>query len=154
MEQLTDQNEYIIISAGKKDCLILNANGFPSVAFRSENHYLKKEQFQLLKTKGKQIFCCFDNDKSGRKFASQLKDNYGIENLKLPNNYNDVADYFLENNANDFTSILTEVQEISERNNRNTHTVYDEIEEYDSWFLGSHSLFLWFIRIVRFGIAG
>lgn len=131
-EQLAPQNDFIIISAGKKDCLILNANGFPAVAFRSENHYLKKEQFQLLKTKGKQLFCCYDNDKSGRKFASQLKENYGIESLRLPKEYNDVADYFIENNAHDFTSILTEVQEISSRNTKDVYTVFDEIEAYIS----------------------
>ncbi len=109
LSQLHNENQFVIIVAGKKDCIILNAKGFPSISFRSENHYITKEQIQQIKQKTKQIFICYDNDIAGINFTKQILERFPeINSINLPGNFNDVADFFLKKNKEDFTKLINQ----------------------------------------------
>lgn len=109
---LTSKVSRLIITAGKKDCLILNANGFNAVTFRSENHYITNEQIQQLKAKSQQLFICYDNDEAGLKAQSKYVKKYNLTPIFLPKEFNDIADYFELYTKNDFTKILNEATEV------------------------------------------
>jgi len=106
LKQLPKETENIIISAGKKDCIILNANGFPSVCFRSENHNPTESQISHLKGLSRELFICYDNDPAGREATHKIALKHGITPIYLPREYNDVADFFMENTSDSFKSIL------------------------------------------------
>ena len=135
--QLANNLEYLIVSAGKKDCLILNANGFPAVTFRSENHYITKEQNKALLKKAKQIFICYDNDIAGINKAKQFQELYGFTPIPLPSKINDIADYFIENTKINFQEIInnvlnfqTPVKVKEKKNNNEAHTIFHVVENY------------------------
>lgn len=109
LEQLKSYSklDYIIISAGKKDCLILNSNEFPSVTFRSENHFLTEKQASILKEMSENIFVCYDNDLPGINASKLLVEKHGFVDVPLTDsNINDIADFFQEKSAMDFQKIL------------------------------------------------
>ena len=106
LEQLPKKPKNLIICAGKKDCLILNANGFPAITFRSENHFITENQIKVLKEKSKNIFICYDNDLPGINASKQLQEKYKLFNIALPSDINDIADYFFKFNKVDFLRIL------------------------------------------------
>ncbi|MEO9513230.1 MAG: VapE domain-containing protein [Flavobacteriaceae bacterium] len=133
LEQIPDQCDHIIIAAGKKDCLILNANGFHSISFRSENHYITPEQIDLLKARTNNLFICYDNDEPGQKAQSRAAEKHGLTPIHLPQEYNDIADYFQAYQKEDFQEIFKEAQEVREANQEDRTkgtTIFHETEEY------------------------
>jgi predicted P-loop ATPase len=130
--QLAENNDFIIICAGKKDCLILNANGFPAVTFRSENHFITQEQINSLKDKTDKIFICYDNDVAGHNQSNQICEKYNVNPIYLPSNYNDVADYFKAYKKEDFQNIIDETLEVIQaRENKNVkQTIFHITEKY------------------------
>lgn len=112
--QLSNDLDYLVICAGKKDCLILNANGIPAVCFRSENHNPTQEQISRLQSKSKRLMICYDNDLSGQNAMIQLAKKYHLSQIVLPSQYNDIADYFQVYTDIDFKKIIDEVIEVSE----------------------------------------
>lgn len=95
LQQVATKVECIIISAGKKDALTLIANGFTAVSFRSENQHITDEQFQKLQNSCNQLFICYDNDKAGENAQKRIIEKYPeIIPLQLPNDINDVADFY------------------------------------------------------------
>lgn len=108
LNQLDNNLEFLIICAGKKDCLILNANGFPAVSFRSENHYITKEQIEILRGYANNIFICYDNDKAGQDAVNRAVTNFGISPIYLPPDFNDIADFFLKYPKEKFQEIFNE----------------------------------------------
>ena len=148
LEQLPKKPKQILICAGKKDCLILNANGFPAVTFRSENHFITQDQIKILQGFSKNIFVCYDNDLAGINFSKQLQEKYKLLNVVLPSNINDVADFFIEFNKTDFQRILTnsipvivekpvEAPPVQEKENNYGSTIFHIAENY----LNKHYLF-------------
>jgi len=135
--QLQKNQDFIIISAGKKDCLILNANGFPSVSFRSENHHVSKAQINILKKKTDKIFICYDNDTAGQKKVLEFVNEYNLTAIQLPSNYNDVADFFLERTKADFEEIIKNADAFSNEQKSETKpksnefkTIFHVVENY------------------------
>lgn len=136
--------DFIIISAGKKDCLILNANGFPSVTFRSENHFLTQKQATVLKELSENIFVCYDNDLPGINASKLLVEKHGFVDVALTDsNINDIADFFQKSTAEDFQKILDksflsekiekkkEVEKpASNQNEVHTQTIFHVVENY------------------------
>lgn len=131
-EQLNDNEDFIIITAGKKDCLILNANGFPAVSFRSESGFIKAEEINKLKQKSKNIYICYDNDKTGLERAKELCQHYSIRQIILPEKYNDIADYFQHYDRSHFQKLLDEVQELEQdtQEEPQQNTIFHIAEKY------------------------
>lgn len=136
LNQITNQCENLIVTAGKKDCLILIANGFNAITFRSENHYITPEQIELLKAKAENIFICYDNDHTGLKSQVKYTEKYNLLSLKLPSEFNDVADYFEVFDKENFNLIVNEA--IEAQKNKESYegnkTIFHTTEEYLSKF--------------------
>ena len=130
--QLQDKEDFIIICAGKKDCLILNANGFPAVTFRSENSFINNEQITLLRQKTDNIYICYDNDKAGLESALKVCQSYSIKQIILPEKYNDIADYFKIYDKSHFQKLLDEVRELEEAETKKdaSNTIFHIAEKY------------------------
>ncbi|MDY7394044.1 VapE family protein [Aureibaculum sp. 2210JD6-5] len=153
LEQLPKNPEYIILCAGKKDCLILNANGFPSVTFRSENHYITTNQIKQLKKLSKTLIISYDNDSTKKDNAGKIAQKkyaelYNLLQLDLPNEFNDTADYFSKHSKAEYNAILQAVlqfkddvivkkkpEKIAEHNKTIFHIVEDYLyKNYDLRF--------------------
>lgn len=131
INQLPEKPSFIIIAAGKKDCLILNANGFPSVCFRSENHYITKNQAELLKGKSENVLICYDNDAAGIAACNRAVKDYKFTAVSLPKNTNDVADFFFKNDAKVFGDRITEVlNSIKLKAEKRKDSIFDKAEQY------------------------
>ncbi len=131
--ELKDKEEFIIICAGKKDCLILNANGFPAVTFRSENSFINKDQITLLNKKTDRIYICYDNDKAGLESALKIAQTYSIKQIVLPEKYNDIADYFKVFDKKHFGDLVNEIRELEEAETKKEsegNTIFHIAEEY------------------------
>jgi len=135
-DQLPPQCENIIICAGKKDALILNANGLNAVSFRSENHYITKDQFKSLKSKCERLFICYDNDDAGKKSMTKYADVFGMIPINLPKEFNDIADYFKVFKIDDFKAILNEILKSQKEQNefKGEQTIFHITEDYLSKF--------------------
>ncbi len=114
LEQLNSKSENLVICAGKKDCLILNANGIPAVTFRSENHFITAKQIKQLQEKTNNLFICYDNDNAGQTSATKYAEKYNLINIVLLNGYNDIADFFIDKNASDFISLMNNALNFSQ----------------------------------------
>lgn len=135
-DQLPENAPYIIITAGKKDCLILNANGFPAVSFRSESGFIKEEEILRLRKKSDNIYICYDNDKTGLERATELCQHYSIRQIILPEKYNDIADYFQHYDRSHFQKLLDEVQELEQdtQEEPQQNTIFHIAEKYLSTY--------------------
>jgi DNA primase len=103
----------LFISAGEKDCLALNSNGFTAVSFQSENTFLSEEQMKQLQAISPDIFICFDNDNPGQKAAKKVRSRFNnLKQLLLPEDVKDVADFFRDHTADDFKQLLLKPQPV------------------------------------------
>lgn len=98
----------LFIAAGEKDCLALNANGFPAVSFQSENTLPTVEQVKFLQLITQNIFIVYDNDDAGKNASTKICNKYNFKSLSLPKDIKDVADFFSKNSKEDFEKIITE----------------------------------------------
>lgn len=138
LEQLPKEKvPYIIFAAGEKDCLTLNANGFPAIAMQSENQLPQNDLISKLKTKCDAIFVCYDNDNAGRNAAQKIKDAFGIQNIVLPDEIKDVADYFLKFKTTDFKKLVdyafnqaNEQEKIKSAELQANKTIFHRVENY------------------------
>ncbi|MDA3817019.1 MAG: CHC2 zinc finger domain-containing protein [Prolixibacteraceae bacterium] len=107
-EQLPEHTENIIITAGEKDCLVLNANGFIAVCFQSEAMFPQPKQIRALKEKCNFLYICYDNDESGKAQAAKLSQRYNLINISIPekDDINDVADYIPKYGKEAFTQLF------------------------------------------------
>lgn len=100
----------IIICAGKKDALVANSRGFKAVSFRSENHLPTEEQIKRLQSFCKRLFVCYDNDNGGQSGVERIRSKYpDIIQLELPQEINDLADYFQVYTKEDFQKLIEDV---------------------------------------------
>lgn len=140
LEQLPKQCSNIVICAGKKDALILNANGINAVTFRSENHYITKQQIKELKKHTTTLFICYDNDDAGQKAQQKFADLHNLIPLHLPKKYNDIADFFQEKTKISFQEIIqntlslnqatTNNQKAKTKSKKEVQTIFHVVEEY------------------------
>lgn len=106
LRQIAEQHHKILfIAAGEKDCLALNANGFSSVAFQSENTIPTASQVKALNVLADDVFIVYDNDEPGKKAAKKLADITNWKVFPLPAE-KDVAEYFSKNSKADFEKTI------------------------------------------------
>ncbi|MDR2440584.1 MAG: hypothetical protein LBE12_14575 [Planctomycetaceae bacterium] len=136
----TNKVNTLIICAGKKDCLCLNARNFPSVAFRSEAIFPTAEQIQTLREKSEKLYICYDNDfdnpnNPGRTQMLKIAEKYAITPIFLPDTINDIADYFLSGKTiSDFADLIKKAEQ--EQSNKQEvedstkNTIFHTAEKY------------------------
>lgn len=138
LQQIKNKVENIIICAGKKDALVLNANNFYAVSFRSENQHLKKESIEMLQQKCNNLFICYDNDTAGMNATTKVIEQYPqITSLQLPNNINDVADFYTlkgkESLVNSFKKQINKnivAKNDTKTKEKETTTIFHIVEDY------------------------
>ena len=143
LEQLPEKVDYILLTAGEKDCLVANAYGFSSISFQSENTLPSNfDSFlKILHQKTKNIICCYDADEAGNNAANRLNKKYGIPIVRLPNDTKDIAEYFQKYTKTDFAVLVDKalnevnpdfivVEEKKKFDNKNKETSLTKIEEY------------------------
>lgn len=85
-------HEKLFIAAGEKDCLALNAAGFPAVSLQSENTIPTAAQVKALNILADDIFIVYDNDEPGKKAAAKLASVTNWKIYPLPR-HKDVAEF-------------------------------------------------------------
>jgi predicted P-loop ATPase len=128
VEQLPKNPEFIIICAGKKDCLILNANGFPAITFRSENHNITAEQIKNLNCEN--LFICYDNDLTGINASNTIADKFKIKQIILPSEINDVADFFKLKSKTDFQKLIDTSTAQNQDKSKEVYTIFHQTEDF------------------------
>jgi DNA primase len=122
----------LFISAGEKDCLALNSNGFAAVSFQSENTFQSEEQMKQLQEISPEIFICFDNDAPGQKAAEKVCSRFNVKRLLLPAEIKDVADFFRDHSADNFKELLLKPQPAVTDTDDNDDTAAQDFETKDT----------------------
>ncbi|MGN6802380.1 MAG: VapE domain-containing protein [Ginsengibacter sp.] len=121
--------ETLWIAAGEKDSLALNANGFPSISFQSENTIPTAAQIKTITKLSKDIRIVYDNDEAGNKAADSLAKKTGWKCYRIPENFKDVADFFQEKTADDFKALCT----FSETTKKENFSSAEEDDDKEIW---------------------
>lgn len=99
LNQITKQSDKVIIAAGEKDTMSLNAQGFNAITGTSETGKISKQVLNDLKANGYELIILFDTDNTGIESAKKMSKEHGIKMAMLPNIPNggkDVSDFFKE----------------------------------------------------------
>lgn len=106
LAQLPDHCEVLIVAAGEKDCLTLNARQIHAMAFQSENTLPTPRQVSELNTRAGSVLICYDTDAAGQKAAQKLSAQTSWPILDLPPTCKDVAEYFTSHVKSDFLQLM------------------------------------------------
>ena len=120
LENLRNNNDYIVICEGELDCILLNSYGIPAITSTAGVETFKEEWIEYLNDV-KSIYICFDRDKAGSKGAEELV-------LKLENNLNNKTIYKIN-----FPERMTDGKDITDyfvKYNGSKHELINELSEY------------------------
>ena len=99
----------LCICASLKDALCLWSNiGIPSIALQGEGYCMSNTAIEDLKSRFKNIYILFDNDKAGIEDAKSLSETTGFTNIELPHFYGgkDVSDLYKSKGKKEFIKII------------------------------------------------
>lgn len=119
------KEELVIICAGQKDCLSLYSNtGIRVIALNSESAALTKELYIELMGYTEQLAVCYDNDETGYKNATKIREEYSIPWINLgkivhPDEVNDLYDFFAKKKSTE--QLLRLIDSNVNRNRNNLH---------------------------------
>ena len=110
--------DYILLTAGEKDCMSAYAHGFLNViSLQSENQMPSDDLLKKLRSKTSVLLSCYDNDEAGRSASKKLQGSFGIVSIRLPKDVKDISEYFQKYTSDDFQllldSAIKQVQDIS-----------------------------------------
>lgn len=96
VKQLPKSGDYLIITKSMKDVMVLHEFGIPSIAPNSETMFLTDKQYEIVKSRFKNIFLFYDNDLAGisnmNKIKSKFKD---IKCIWIPRKFSkDISDFY------------------------------------------------------------
>ena len=108
LSQLPEGNlDYILITAGEKDCMSAYAHGFINViSLQSEHQMPSNDLLKILSGKTPALLSCYDNDEAGKNASKKLKNSFGIVSIQLPKEVKDIAEYFKKYTSDDFQLLL------------------------------------------------
>lgn len=99
--------EYVLFSAGEKDCMSAYAHGFVNViSLQSEHQMPSDDLLKSLRSRTSVLLSCYDNDEAGKNASNKLRESYGIISIRLPESVKDIAEYFQKNSYVDFQFLL------------------------------------------------
>lgn len=91
------EGDFLCVCASLKDALCLWANtGIPSIAVQGEGYNISNTAINVLKSRYKNIFIIFDNDKAGLEDGIKLSKQTGFTNIVLPQfeGGKDISDFY------------------------------------------------------------
>lgn len=122
------KENYIFLVEGEPDCIRLDQEGIATITATSGAGTFKEEWLEALD--GKKIFILYDNDKAGKEGAAKIMELMPTAiNLTLPDQYNDICEYFKDHNKDDFREMVD--AQIKE----NTITLDELYKVVDKWLL-------------------
>lgn len=95
--KIPQQGDSVVICSSLKDALCLWANiGIPCVYVQSETTMMSDTAQQVLKSRFKHVYVCFDNDKPGLEDAKNFSRLTGFKNIILPSfdGGKDISDFY------------------------------------------------------------
>ena len=95
--KLPETGDAVCVCSSLKDALCLWANtGMPSIAVQGEGYSMSDTAVNVLKSRFKHLFVCFDNDEPGLADAVKFSERTGFINIVLPQfeGGKDISDYF------------------------------------------------------------
>ncbi|MDN5247464.1 MAG: VapE domain-containing protein [Candidatus Cardinium sp.] len=99
--------DYILLTAGEKDCMSAYAHGFVNVVSLQSEHQMPSDDLvKYLRSKTSVLLSCYDNDHSGKNASKKLKESFGIVSIRLPKDVKDIAEYFQKYTSDDFQLLL------------------------------------------------
>ncbi|UWW97560.1 MAG: toprim domain-containing protein (plasmid) [Candidatus Cardinium sp.] len=106
--QLPEGNlDYVLFTAGEKDCMSAYAHGFSNViSLQSEHQMPSDDLLRILRSKTSVLLCCYDNDEAGKNASKKLQDSFGIVSVELPGDVKDIAEYFKKHTTADFQLLI------------------------------------------------
>lgn len=107
--KIPQTGEKLVICSSLKDAVCLWANiGIPAIYVQSETTGLSNTALELLKSRYKQIFICFDNDSPGITDGQKLEAATGFKNVMLPSfeEGKDISDLFKAKGKKEFINIV------------------------------------------------
>lgn len=109
--KIPEFGERVCICSSLKDALCLWSNvGIPSIAVQGEGYEISNTAISELKTRYKEVYILFDNDKTGLIDGKKLAEQTGFTNLVLPqfDGGKDVSDlYHILKNKKQFKEIIS-----------------------------------------------
>jgi DNA primase len=117
LDQLSFQNEYIIICSSLKDIMSFKATKIKAdaIAPNSENTLLKESTIKWLKNRYKHVIVLFDNDKPGKEAANRYQI-YNIYSITL-NLSKDISDSIMNYGIDEVRlELLTELRKYKNEN--------------------------------------
>lgn len=107
--KIPSTGDKLVICSSLKDALCLWANtGIPAIYVQSETTGLSKTAQDVLKSRYKHIFICFDNDAPGLRDGQMLSKATGFRNIVLPSfaEGKDISDLFRAKGKEEFIRIV------------------------------------------------
>lgn len=107
--KVPQSGEKIVICSSLKDALCLWANiGIPAIYVQSETTGMSKTAQEVLKSRFKQIYICFDNDAPGLLDGQSLEMATGFKNVVLPTfpEGKDISDLYKARGKEEFIKIV------------------------------------------------
>ncbi|MGI2299109.1 VapE domain-containing protein [Candidatus Cardinium hertigii] len=108
LSQLPEGNlDYVLFTAGEKDCMSAYAHGFINViSLQSEHQMPSGNLLKSLRSRNSVLLSCYDTDSAGKNASKKLLDSYGIVSIPLPEEIKDIAEYFQKYSSVDFQFLL------------------------------------------------
>ena len=93
-KQLPEKGDVLCITSSLKDVMCLFAMHVHSIAMQSEMQMPSRMLVQILRQRFKRIVILYDNDKPGQTMADKICQEYQVDNLYIPKDWNakDVSD--------------------------------------------------------------
>jgi hypothetical protein len=93
--QLPSTGDLCIITKSLKDVIQLDRLGYSAVALQSENSLYTQALHRELSGRFRQLLVFYDNDETGRDFASKIYEEYEVPPIEIPKHsgYKDISDY-------------------------------------------------------------
>lgn len=118
--KIPQKGNRLVICSSLKDALCLWSNiGIPCVYVQSETTGLSDTALKVLKSRYKNIFICFDNDKPGLRDGEMLSAKTGFKNVVLPSfdGGKDISDAFKVFGKEAFIDIMKPLFTIKQKDN-------------------------------------
>jgi hypothetical protein len=84
LEEIPEYSDEVIITSGEKDTIAFASLGLHAVSFNSETETEIGRRISLLKSRFKNLFICYDIDKTGIIRSTELSEKYRLKMLALP----------------------------------------------------------------------
>lgn len=107
---LPEKGDKVCLCSSVKDALCLTCNtGIPAIALQGEGYVMSTTAQKNLKSRFKNIYILYDNDKAGLAYAQKTSEETGFKNIILPQfeGGKDISDFYKVVGKEKFIEIIT-----------------------------------------------